>query len=208
MKNEEEKSIRQVKTNLNTGKGERTAKKRKTRNNKREKKQKEGEDNHKDTTRQKEYEICHKKNGIIADARYSIERNVLHLLDTTTDPNDLPQKPNNLKCHNLCENKESVSKEVLETLGLNLGFGVSMKPDKKLIPMDFDRLKRAIRLCFVKFGDKKEEEQYLKQFHSKSDWPPPKAPKIVELAIKNYEAAVTTAFDNSWKQEHIVNLEE
>ena len=83
-----------------------------------------------------------------------------------------------------------------------------MKPDKKSIPVDFERLKRAVRLCFVKFGEKKEEEQYLKQLHSKSEWPPPKAPKTVELAIENYEAAVTTAFNNSWKQKHIVNLEE
>ena len=37
--------------------------------------------------------------------------------------------------------------------------------------------------------------------------PPPKALKTVELAIENYEAAVTTAFNNSWKQEHVVNFE-
>ena len=30
----------------------------------------------------------------------------------------------------------------------------------------------------------------------------------VELVIKNYEAVVTTAFNNSWKQEHVINLEE
>ena len=159
----------QVETDLNTHTGKRTAKLLKSRNNKREQRKRERENSHNSTTRQKEYDICHKKFGIIADARYTVKRNVIHLLDTTTDSNDLPRKPNNLKCHNLCENEESVWKEVLETLGLNLGFGVSMKPDKTTIPMDFDRLKRAVRLCFVKFGDKKEEEQYLKQLHSKSD---------------------------------------
>ena len=197
MKNNKEKHDGQVKTDLNTRKGERIIKKRKLHNNKREHRKRERENRHKDTTRQKEYDICHKKFGIIADASYTVKRNVLHLIDTTIDPNDLSRKPNNLECHNLCENEESVSKEVLETLRLNLGFGVSMKPDKTTIPMDFDRLKRAVRLCFVKFGDKKEGEQYLKQLHSKSDWPPPKVPKTVRLAIENYEAAVTTAFNNS-----------
>ena len=52
---------------------------------------------HKDTTQQKDYDICHKKFGIIADARYSVKQNVIHLIDTTTDPIDLPRKPNNLK---------------------------------------------------------------------------------------------------------------
>ena len=76
------------------------------------------------------------------------------------------------------------------------------------IPMDFNRLKRAVHLCFVKFGDKKKEEQYIKTLHSKSDWEPPKSPKTMELAIENYEAEVNTSFNNSWKQEHIVNLQE
>ena len=97
---------------------------------------------------------------------------------------------------------------MLEPLGLNLGFGISMKPDKTTIPMDFDRLKRAVRLCFMKFGDKKEGEQYIKKIHSKSDWALPTAPKTVELAIENYEAVVSTAFNNSWKQEYVVNLGE
>ena len=30
----------------------------------------------------------------------------------------------------------------------------------------------------------------------------------MELAIENYETVITTAFNNSWKQEHIVNLQE
>ena len=83
-----------------------------------------------------------------------------------------------------------------------------MKPDTTKIPINFERLKRAVRLCFVKFGDKKEEEQYIKKLHSKSDWEPPTAPKKVEIAIDNYEAEVTIAFNNSWKQENIINLEE
>ena len=97
---------------------------------------------------------------------------------------------------------------MLETLGLNLRFGISMKLDNTKIPMDLNRLKRAVRLCFVKFGDKKKEEQYIKKLHSKSNWEPTAAPKTVELAIENYEAAVTTAVNTNWKQEHVVNLEE
>ena len=58
----------------------------------------------------------------------------------------------------------SVSKEVLETLGLNLEFGISMKPDTTTIPMDFNSLKRVVRLWFVKFRDKKEEKQYIQNY--------------------------------------------
>ena len=183
-------------------------KKRKLRNNKIEHRKRERELQYKDFTRQKDYDICHKKFGIIVDDRYSVKRNVIYLINTTTDLTYLPRKLNNLKCNNLCNNKESVSMEVLEILGLNIGFGVSMKLDTTTIPIDFNRLKRAVSLCFVKFGDKKEEEQYIEKLISKSDWEPPKAPKTVELTVKNYEIAVTTAFNNSWKQEHVVNLKE
>ena len=47
-----------------------------------------------------------------------------------------------------------------------LEFGILMKLDTTKISIDFDRLKRAVPLCFVKFGDKKEEEQYIVKQHS------------------------------------------
>ena len=125
----------------------------------------------------------------------------------TTTANNLPRKIKNLQCHNLCQNKESVSTEILETLGLNLGFGISLKPDKRTIPIDLKRLQRSVRLCFQKLPDK-AEEQYIPKLHSKSEWAPPLAPQKVELALNTYIKPVTIAFNNSWKQEHIVNLEE
>ena len=101
MKSNKEKLKGQIETGLNTYAGARIIKERKLRNNKREHRKREREMQYKDTTRQKDYIICHKKFGIIADARYSVKRNVIHLIDTTADPTDLQQKPNNLQCHNL-----------------------------------------------------------------------------------------------------------
>ena len=83
-----------------------------------------------------------------------------------------------------------------------------MKPKKNKTPIDFNRLRRAIRLCFVPFPPKNKEEHYDPKLHSESDWEPPKASKHVETAMDSYEASVDTAFQNSWKKEHIVNLEE
>ena len=83
-----------------------------------------------------------------------------------------------------------------------------MKPDTTKIPVNFDRLKRAVCLWFVKFGDKKEEDKYIKKLYSTLDWGPPKAPKKVKLALSNYKTLVTTVFNNRWKKEHIINLEE
>ena len=158
-------------------------------------------------TKQKIFDICKSRFGIVTDPRYSTTTNANHLI-ATTDPTELPRKPKNLKCWNLCENKAAISPELLNTLGLNLTFGISMKPKKNKTPIDFNRLRRAIRLCFVPFPPKNKEEHYDPKLHSKSDWEPPKASKHVETAMDSYEASVDTAFQNSWKKEHIVNLKE
>jgi len=56
-----------------------------------------------------------------------------------THPNDFPQRPRNLKVHNLCEHKDSVSQELLDTLGLDLGYNVSL-PQPENNPIDIERL--------------------------------------------------------------------
>ena len=79
----------QIETGLNTHEGARTRKLRKLRNNKREHKKRERKIQYKDTTQQIAYNIYHKKFRIIADTRYSVKRNVVHLINTITDTTDL-----------------------------------------------------------------------------------------------------------------------
>jgi hypothetical protein len=98
---------------------------------------------------------------------------------------DLPRQAKNLKVHNLCDNPTSIPQDLLDSLGLNLNFGISMKPNKEKIPIDFERLKRSIRLKFVRFPLK--QETFIPKLHSKSDWPPPNAPKAIEAATNKFE---------------------
>jgi hypothetical protein len=111
-----------------------------------------------------------------------------------------------LKVHNLCTDPKAIPEDLLNTLGLNLNYGISLKPDKERIPIDFERLRRSIRLKFVKFPPK--QDMFIKKLHSKSDWPPPDAPKTVETAMNRFEAATKIAFTKSWKQKHLQNLKE
>ena len=53
------------------------------------------------------YNVCKKRFGIITDPRFSITKNADHMI-INTNPNDLPRKPSNLECHNLCRNPEAV----------------------------------------------------------------------------------------------------
>jgi hypothetical protein len=156
-----------------------------------------------DRTEQRIFDICKERFGIIADPRFSITKNVNYLLDNY-HPTDLPRQPNSLKVHNLCTNPTSISKDLLDTLGLNLNFGISLKPRKDEIPIDFERLRCSIRLKYVKFPIKKEI--FISKLHSTSNWPPPNAPKKVETAIDNYETATAEAFQKSWKRPQIENL--
>ena len=116
----------------------------------------------------------------------------------------MPRQPNNLKVHNLCTDPKSISKNLLDTLGLNLNYGVSIKPRKDDIPIDFERLRRSIRLKYINFPIK--TEIFIPKLHSTSVWPPPSAPKKVETAIDTFEKKTTEAFKRSWKRPHIENL--
>ena len=122
------------------------------------------------------------------------------------NPNDIPRKPSNLECHNLCRNPEAVTEEILETLGLNLTFGISLPPKKDKLPIDFDRLQRSVRLCFTPF-DKKNDEIDIPKLRSRSKWEPDPAPKMVEDALTRFKTSITKAFENSWSRPHIVNIE-
>ena len=39
----------------------------------------------------------------------------------------MPQRPRKLKVHNICENEISVSQELLDTVGLDIGYNVALK---------------------------------------------------------------------------------
>ena len=83
-------------------------------------------------------DICMKHFGCYTDPKYTIKDNIRHLI-LTNDPLNLPRKPRNLKIHNLCTDQKALSKEILETLGLNLDHCIAM-PIKKTNPIDFERL--------------------------------------------------------------------
>jgi hypothetical protein len=100
-----------------------------------------------------------------------------------------------LKVHNICHNPEAISKELLDTLGLNLGFGISMPPNKEKTPIDFERLRRSIRVKFLKFPDQDTERTYNpKLYIRKENLKLDKAPKKIEKAINNFEEATKKIF--------------
>ena len=67
-----------------------------------------------------------------------------------------PRKPKNLKVHNLCRNDTEIITEIKDTLGLNLGFGISLPPNKKKLPIDFNRLRKSVRAKYIDFEENKE----------------------------------------------------
>ena len=154
---------------------------------------------------QSTYDVCKNRFGMIADPRFSITKNTDHII-MNSNPNDLPRKPSNLECHNLCRDPEAVTEELLETLGLNLTFGISLPPKKDKLPVDFDRLQRSVRLCFTEFN--KKEEIDIPKLRSRSQWEPDPAPKKVEDALNRFKISITKAFKNSWSRPHIMNLEQ
>ena len=120
-------------------------------------------------------DICMKHFGCYTDPKYTIKDNIRHLI-LTNDPLNLPRKPRNLKIHNLCANQKALSKEILETLGLNLGHGIVM-PIKKTNPINFERLQRTIRLKYVAFPPEDPNNRYNPKLRVASLWNPPDAPR-------------------------------
>jgi hypothetical protein len=152
-------------------------------------------------TEQRIHDICKERFGIVADPRFSVTKNFHHLIDNC-HPADLPRQAKTLKVHNLCADPSSINQDLLGTLRLNLNFGISLKPNKEKTPIDFERLRRSIRLKFTKFPPKKET--FILKLYYKSDWPPPNAPKAIEMAVNKTKKA----FMKSWKHPHLENLEQ
>jgi hypothetical protein len=114
---------------------------------------------------------------------------------------DIPRRPNNLKVHNTCYKPETISKDLLDSLGLNLGFGISMPPKKDKIPIDFERVK------FIKSPDSSIKRVYNpKLYIRKEQLILDIAQREIEEAINKFKEATKKAFHQSLKNPHVSNL--
>ena len=93
-----------------------------------------------------------------------------------------PRRPKNLKIHNLCTDHNALTKEILETIGLNLGHGIAL-PMKPTNPIDFKRLRCTIRLKYVPFPPEDPNDKYNPKLKVTSLWEPPPALKDIEKVI-------------------------
>ena len=149
-------------------------------------------------------DICMKHFGYYKGPKYTIKDNTRHLV-LTNNPLNLPRKPRNLKIHNLCTNQKALSKEILETLGLNLGHGIAM-PIEKTNLIDFERLQRTIRLKYVHFPPEDPNNRYNPKLRVASQWNPPDAPRDVETIIDMFEKATKEAFQDCRKKPPITQM--
>ena len=95
----------------------------------------------------------------MADPTKTIRGNVKNFL--TAPLEERLRKPKNLKVHNLCRNEVETITEIKETLGLNLGFGISLPPNKKQLPIDFNRLRKSVRAKYIDFDENKKFNKKL-----------------------------------------------
>ena len=90
----------------------------------------------------------------MADPTKTIRDNIKTFL--TAPIEERPRKLKNLKVHNLFRKDAETITEIKETLGLNLGFGISLPPNKKKLPIDFNRLRKSVRAKYIDFEENKE----------------------------------------------------
>ena len=102
----------------------------------------------------------------------------------TVHPLDLPYRPEILELHNLCEEPSAVPQELIDTIGLDLGYGVALTL-KEENPIDFERPRRSIRIQCETFPEL--EEEYNPKIYKRSDYEPKAALDAVEDAINDFE---------------------
>ena len=130
-------------------------------------------------------DLCEQRFGFYTDPRCTPRENLDHLRKNT-DPDNMPQKPDNLQLHNLCSDKNLVTDDLLETLGLGLGHGVALEQkDENLI--DFEQLRYSIQLQFADFDKDNDNDDFNPKLYMKGSWLPESAPPIVEAAINDFE---------------------
>ena len=115
----------------------------------------------------------------------------------------MPRGPRNLKVHNLCEDKSSVSQEVLDTLGLDLGYNVALlQPESN--PIDFERLWRSIRIQCSNLPE--PEEEHHPKIYKRSEWKPDPAAEVIEDAIDAFERNTTNDYQESKRTSPVYNI--
>jgi hypothetical protein len=137
-------------------------------------------------------QICEQRFGYYTDPRFNTTEN-LDYLRTTTNHDDMPRKPDNLQLHNLCKDRSLVTEDLIQMLGLGLGHGLALE-QKEEDPIDFERLRRSIRLQFHGINRDNGYDYNLK-LYVPSDWQPDLAPDAVESAINDFEQQTKKAFD-------------
>ena len=135
--------------------------------------------------------ICVQRFGLYTDSHCTPRENLDHLRKHT-DPGDMPQKPNNLQSHYLCNNKSLVTNTLLETLGLGLGYGIALK-QKDENPIDFEQRQYSVRLQFADF-DIDNNIEFNPKLYVKGSWLLEPAPSVVEAAIHGFEEKTNTIF--------------
>ena len=81
-----------------------------------------------------------------------------------------------------------MSQELLDTLGLDLGYNVAL-PQPESNPIDFERLRRSIRIQCSNLPE--PEEEYNPKIYKRSEWKPDPAAEVIEDAIDAFERNTT-----------------
>ena len=111
-------------------------------------------------------------------------------------------QPQHTAVHDLCDNPEAVPPELIHTLGLGLGFRLSLKREhpKQCMP-DTERFKRDIRIKTA-MQTAPPNPNHNPKPHMKSDWDPDPLTEDVDLAMESFETELKNPFRTSLKQKH------
>ena len=134
------------------------------------------------------YQLSH---GFTVDNTISPKRNFAqYLKNNPTDPSVLT-RPTKKQIHNLCNKPDAVPTEILEVLNHGLGHVIATKRKRDENPIDFDRLRRNIR---IKYMDLPPKAYNPRLYVPKTEWEPDTAPEEVEDAISTFEEATDRIF--------------
>jgi hypothetical protein len=115
------------------------------------------------------------------------------------------RSPTHRKVHNLCRNPTDVAPDVLDALGLGLGFGLSLQR-KDVNPIDFERLRKDLRTRYTFRGKPPRQLHFPKLYVKSDDWIPDDAHDSIESALTKFETATNASFQRSRQVKHNYNL--
>jgi hypothetical protein len=153
----------------------------------------------------KAYDICVATFRIVANPSYPNYTNVEHvMLDPAYQP--INAYPPHLQAHNLCESTTHIPPNLLRTLGLGLGFCLSLQREDAANPCNIDRLTRDICLCFHIKNDDNNSSYNPKLYVQNEDWQPDNAPDDAEAGIKKFATAINQLYSDARKARHQYNI--